>query len=70
MSFSMNSLVRCDKVTSGYVVVSTGALDSQVFLSDCNGTPLSLQPLDSYHFGDGDDDLTIHNGLRDKWRDE
>jgi len=66
----MNSTVRCDKVTTGYVVISTGELDSHVFVSDSNGRALSLQPLDSRYFGDGDNDLLIHNELRDKWRDD
>jgi hypothetical protein len=70
MSFSMNSLVRCDKVTTGYVVISTGELDSHVFVANSDGKALNFQPLDSRYFGDGDDDLRIHMELRDKWRDD
>ena len=67
MSFTMNSLVKTDKVVTGFVVVSTSFVDSTVFQADCNGKPVDWQPLDSYYFGDGDDDLEIHHGLLTKW---
>lgn len=67
MSFTMNSLVKTDKVITGFVVVSTSPVESAVFQSDCNGKPIDWQPLDSCYFGEDDDDLQIHLKLISKW---
>lgn len=63
----MNSIIRSNRVPTGFVVISTGDVDSAVFQSDASGKPIDWQPLESYHFGDGDDDLSIHRKLIGKW---
>lgn len=65
----MNTLVKSNKVAAGFVVVSTSPVDTSVFQADCDGKPIDWQPLESYYFGDGDDDLQVHYGLLNKWRD-
>lgn len=67
---AMNTLVRSDRVSTGFVVVSTGQVDSQVFLSDNKGAPINFQPLDYHNFNDdSSDELTIHHKMVDRWRD-
>lgn len=68
MNFTMNSIIRSNRVGTGFVVISTGELDASVFATDSNGKVVDWQPLDSHHFSDGDDDLAVHINLMAKWQ--
>lgn len=61
------TLIASDKTRTGFAVVDTGCLDCQVFVSDSNGKIIDWQPLDSHHFGDGDNDDEVHFSLVSKW---
>lgn len=61
------TLITSSKTSTGFAVIDTGDVDCQVFVSDPDGRVIDWQPLDSHHFGDGDNDAEIHSALVSRW---